>query len=242
MLGGLAFNFPSLVVFRGFNGAFAAGIFPVTMALIGEQFPDEKRQSAVATVMGMMFLGGAGATAIGGLIAQFASWRWVYIIYGIAEAFLAIAVLFIVPSGTGSAERRSFFASYRRALSARSLPAIVGTIFLVGFAVFGSFSYAGHYVQSITGLPLVLVGLVVTAFGGGAVLASRIIPLLRPRLRSAFLPAAGLLGAASRVVRVSAPPVKGVIRVIVTRSWLYREFLLPADLLLTLARTLHFGL
>ncbi|MFW6234381.1 MAG: MFS transporter, partial [Spirochaetota bacterium] len=82
ILGGFAFNFPSLVVFRGFNGIFAAGIFPVTMALIGEQFSDENRQAAIARVMGMMFLGGASATAIGGIIAQFGSWRGVYILYG----------------------------------------------------------------------------------------------------------------------------------------------------------------
>jgi predicted MFS family arabinose efflux permease len=202
VLGGLAFNFPTLVVFRGFNGIFAAGIFPVTMALIGERFSDNERQGAVARIMGMMFLGGAGATAIGGLIAQFASWRWVYIVYGIAEFILAIAVLLVVPSGEPSKARHSFFASYKQALSAPGLPAVVGTIFLVGFAVFGSFSYAGHYVQSLTGMPLVLVGLVVTAFGAGAVAASRLIPLLRPRLGGAFLPAAGALGAASLVVLV----------------------------------------
>jgi predicted MFS family arabinose efflux permease len=202
VLGGLAFNFPTLVVFRGFNGIFAAGIFPVTMALIGERFSDEKRQAAVARIMGMMFLGGAGATAIGGLIAQFASWRWVYIVYGIAEFILAVAVLLILPSGERSKERISFIASYKQGLSAPGLPAIVGTIFLVGFAVFGSFSYAGHYVQSLTGLPLVLVGLVVTAFGAGAVAASRLLPLVRPRMGRAFLPVAGTIGAASLLLLV----------------------------------------
>jgi len=202
VLGGLAFDFPTLVIFRGFNGIFAAGIFPVTMALIGERFADNERQGAIAQVMGMMFLGGAGATAIGGVIAQFVSWRWVYILYGIAEFLLAIAILFVLRSGEPAKERVSFFASYKRALSAPRLPTVVGTIFLVGFAVFGSFSYAGHYVQSVTGLPLVLVGLVVTAFGAGAVAASKLIPLLRPRLGKAFLPMAGVLGAVSLVLLV----------------------------------------
>jgi len=204
ILGGFAFNFPSLLVFRGFNGVFAAGIFPVTMALIGESFSDEKRQGAIAQVMGMMFLGGASATAIGGVIAHYGSWRGVYILYGIAELILAVAVLKLIPSGSRSPNRASVLESYATALKAPGLAAIVGTIFFVGFAVFGSFSYAGHYVQSITGLPLITVGLIVTAFGVGSVAASRVIPGLRMRLKSAFLPVAGVFGALSLTALVVA--------------------------------------
>ncbi|TVR91439.1 MAG: MFS transporter [Spirochaetaceae bacterium] len=212
ILGGFAFNFPSLLVFRGFNGAFAAGIFPVTMALIGESFSDDKRQGAIAQVMGMMFLGGASATAIGGIIAHYGSWRGVYILYGIAELILAIAVLKIVPSGSRSPHRSSVLESYTTALRAPGMAAIVGTIFFVGFAVFGSFSFAGHYVQSITGLPLITVGLIVTAFGLGSVAASRVIPRLRMRLKSAFLPVAGVFGALSlSALVVAVEPVLMVI-------------------------------
>ena len=204
ILGGLAFNFPSLVVFRGFNGAFAAGIFPVTMALIGESFSDENRQGAIARVMGMMFLGGASATAIGGAIAEFGSWRGVYILYGVAELILAILVVRVVPSGKSSDRPFSLFASYRTAFSTPGLPAVIGTIFFVGFAVFGSFSYGGHYVEELTGLPLILVGLVVTAFGLGAVVGSRFVPRIRANLGALFLPTVGAVGAASLVSLVFA--------------------------------------
>jgi MFS family permease len=43
MLGAFAFNLPSLIVLRGMNGAFGAGIFPVTMALVGESFETSNR-------------------------------------------------------------------------------------------------------------------------------------------------------------------------------------------------------
>ncbi len=212
ILGGLSFNFPSLLLFRGFNGAFGAGIFPVTMALIGERFSDEDRQGAIARVMGMMFLGGASATAIGGVIAQYGSWRGVYILYGVAELVLAIVVLMVVPSGNLSEKRGSFFSSYRTALQKPGLLAIVATIFFVGFAVFGSFSYAGHYVATLTGLSLIMVGLVVTAFGAGAVVASRVIPGLRRRLGRRFLIVAGLFGSSSLALLVFATvPVLMVI-------------------------------
>lgn len=204
ILGGFAFNFPSLVVFRGFNGAFAAGIFPVTMALIGESFSDENRQGAIAKVMGMMFLGGASATAIGGIIAEFGSWRGVYILYGVAELLLAVLVVRVVPSGEPSDKPFSLLSSYRTAFATPGLAAIVGTIFFVGFAVFGSFSYGGHYVEHLTGLPLILVGFVVTAFGLGAVVGSRFVPQVRAQLKAAFLPTVGVLGGASLLILVFA--------------------------------------
>jgi MFS family permease len=49
-------------------GAFAAGIFTVTMALVGQIFDDQQRHKALGKVMGLMFLGGATATAIGGAL------------------------------------------------------------------------------------------------------------------------------------------------------------------------------
>ena len=66
MLGATAFNLPSLIFFRAMNGAFGAGIFPVTMALVGESFDDQNRQKALGKVMGLMFLGAATATIMGG--------------------------------------------------------------------------------------------------------------------------------------------------------------------------------
>lgn len=87
ILGGFAFNLPSLVAFRAVNGAFGAGIFPVMMAIVGQSFDDEHRHHAFGKVLGLGFLGGATATAIGGALAYFGSWRLVYIFYGIASLF-----------------------------------------------------------------------------------------------------------------------------------------------------------
>ncbi len=84
ILGGFAFSLTSLVFFRAMNGAFAAGIFPVTMALGGQSFPDESRHKALGKVMGLMFLGGATATAwaapwptsdLGGWSISFTAWE-----------------------------------------------------------------------------------------------------------------------------------------------------------------------
>ena len=193
--GGFAFNLPSLIIFRAFNGMFAAGIFPVTMALIGERFDAESRHDAIGSVMGMMFLGGATSILIGGTLAQFASWRAVYVLYGIAELVLAFFVLAKLPAA-GTGKSVSFFKTYGTALSTKGLLAVVGTIFFVGFAVFGTFSFSGHYVETVTGLPIILIGLILTSFGIGTVVGGRKAGEIRKVLGRFFLPAAGFLGAA----------------------------------------------
>jgi predicted MFS family arabinose efflux permease len=193
--GGFAFNLPSLVVFRAFNGMFAAGIFPVTMALIGENFDEESRHDAIGSVMGMMFLGGASSILIGGTLAQVASWRAVYVFYGIAELVLAFFVFRKLPT-VGGSKNVSFFKTYGTALSTKGLLAVVGTIFFVGFAVFGTFSFSGHYIESTTGLPVLFVGLILTSFGAGTVIGGRKAGEIRKALGRFFLPAAGILGCA----------------------------------------------
>jgi MFS family permease len=140
MLGAFAFNLPSLIVLRAMNGAFGAGIFPVTMALVGESFEHENRQKAIGKVMGMMFLGGASATAIGGILAYFGSWRMVYFVYGLGELIIAFTMLKVLPNSPGVIDALNFTKVYKTALSNGNPVKVVATIFLVGFSVFGSFT------------------------------------------------------------------------------------------------------
>lgn len=197
MLGAFAFNLPSLIFLRAMNGAFGAGIFPVTMALVGESFEDLKRQKAIGKVMGMMFLGGASATAIGGVLAYFGSWRMVYFIYGLAELIIALAMLKVLPKSSSVINSLSFIKVYKEAFSNKQLLSIVGTIFLVGFSVFGSFTYSGKLIESRTGYSVLIVGLILTLFGIATVIGGRKAPFVRDRLKNKFLLFTGVLGSIS---------------------------------------------
>ena len=167
ILGGFSFNLQSLMVFRAFNGGFGAGVFPVTMALVGQSFNDSERQSALGKVMGMMFLGGATATAAGGILSYFGSWRLVYIVYGIGELIVAIIIARMLDKDNGVVDRLNFISAYKTPLSNHRFMRLVFTIFFVGFAVFGSFTYSGKLLQQITGLPVLQVGLILSFFGIG---------------------------------------------------------------------------
>lgn len=196
-LGATAFNLTSLSIYRAINGAFAAGVFPVTMALIGESFDDSSRQNAIGKVMGMMFLGGASATAIGGLLAYLGSWRLVYLVYGVAELIVASVLLKALEQRSGVISSLSFGKVYGQVFANKNLIKVVTTIFLVGYCVFGSFTYSGKFVQARTGYNILMVGLILTFFGIASVIGGRKAGTLRQKLGNKFLLLAGILGGAS---------------------------------------------
>ncbi len=194
ILGGFSFNLPSLMFFRAMNGAFAAGVFPVTMALVGQSFDDKNRHKALGKVMGLMFLGGATATAIGGVLAYFGSWRFVYIIYGIGELLVAFIILKFVEPDKGIVRKLNFITAYKTPLSNFRFMRLVTLIFFVGLTVFGSFTYSGKLLQQISGFSVLQVGLILSFFGLGTVLGGRIAPILKKIMKHGFLISAGIIG------------------------------------------------
>lgn len=197
MLGAFAFNLPSLIFFRAMNGAFGAGIFPVTMALVGQSFDDKNRHKALGKVMGLMFLGGATATAIGGALSFYGSWRMVYFIYGLGELILAVIMLKVLERDKPVVNHLNFVNAYKEPLSNFKFMRIVTTVFLLGFSVFGSFTYSGTLIKEISGYNILIIGLILSLFGVGTVIGGRIAPKLKMIMGVRFLALAGVIGSLS---------------------------------------------
>lgn len=193
MLAAAAFDIVSLSAIRAVNGAFAAAILPVTMSLVGDLFGNDPKevQNALGRVLGMMFLGGASATAIGGALAFFGSWRLVYLFYGMAELVIAFLMLRILVRQPGTVSKMNLRTAYQEAFANSALLKTVTIIFLVGASVFGSFTYAGKFVETRTGYNILLVGLILTFFGLATVLGGRKAGALRQKFGSKLLLAAG---------------------------------------------------
>ena len=145
----------------------------------------------------MMFLGGASATAIGGALAYVGSWRLVYLVYGIAELITALLMLKILEKQPGTVSRLNFKEAYRDAFANSNLLKTVSIIFLVGSSVFGSFTYAGKFVETRTGYNILLVGLILTFFGVATVVGGKKAGALRQKLGNKLLFFAGILASVS---------------------------------------------
>jgi predicted MFS family arabinose efflux permease len=198
-LGAVAWDLTSLSVIRAANGAFAAAIIPVTMSLVGDRFGHDHKdvQNALGKVFGMMFLGGAAATAIGGALAYLGSWRLVYMVYGMAELILAFVMLRVLERQPGTVATMNLSTAYRDAFANPALLKTVSIIFLVGASVFGSFTYAGKFVETRTGYNILLVGLILTFFGLATVVGGRNAGLLRQKFGNTLLLAAGAVACIS---------------------------------------------
>ena len=193
----LAFNLPVLIILRFANGAFAAGIMPISMAIVGGLYIDSKRQSAIAKLMGMMFLGGASGTIIGGALSYLSSWRLVYLVYGVAELLLSVFILKYLEKSPGTVERLNYFKIYGQALRNKKLLVILSVIMLGGFSVFGSFTFSGELIKQVTNLNILQIGLILSIFGISGIIGSRFVPKIRPILGNSIVLGAGILGSVS---------------------------------------------
>ncbi|MFO7792961.1 MAG: MFS transporter [Candidatus Saliniplasma sp.] len=194
-LAAAAFDIYSLAVLRAVNGAFAAAILPVTISLIGDVFEEPKsKMNSIGTVMGMYFLGAPAATAIGGGLSFIGSWRIVYLTYGIAELVLVFILYKVLTFEKGTIDKLSFREAYSDAISHPDLLKTVSLLSLVGFAVFGSFTYLGDYLVEQTGYNILYVGLILALFGLAAFSGGRRVGTLKKKMGYKILLIAGVLG------------------------------------------------
>ena len=211
ILGGFAFNLSSLVTFRLINGMFGSGIFPVTLALVGEMFEEKDRHKAIAGVMSMGFLGSASATIIGGAVAYFASWRMVYIVYGVGELILALIMLKNLEKDKGVRAHLELGKSYKTVFSDFRFLRLAILLFFMGFTVFGTFTYIGISLMDKTGYSILVVGFMLASYGIGTVFGGRIASHLKQKLGRAFLMIAGIIGFLSLILLESTSSVPLIV-------------------------------
>ncbi len=193
-MGALAFNFPFLIAVRAVNGGFAAAILPVSVSYIGDIFKEPGAEmNAIGRMMGMFFLGAAAATAIGGGLSFLGSWRLVYLTYGVAEFIIVISIFRTLEYDKGTVEELSYRNAYGEAFSRPELLKTVLLLFLVGFAVFGSFTYLGDFLVEMTGFNIMTVGLIMTLFGLAAYTGGRRVGNFRQKLGPKLFILAGII-------------------------------------------------
>lgn len=93
MLCGLARNMTELVVYRALQGIGGGGLIPITLTIIGDLYPLEKRARVQGLFSGMWGLASIVGPLIGGFLVDNLSWRWLFYI-NIPVGLLATALIY----------------------------------------------------------------------------------------------------------------------------------------------------
>lgn len=201
----LAPNLGALIGLRAATGAAAAAIIPLALAFIGDAVPYVRRQSAIASLMGVTALGSALSTAVGGILGGIVSWRAVFALYGLV-AIVVAALLFRLPAvrPAPASTGRPRYADVLRLPQARLLYLLVA---LEGTVVLGAFTYLGAFLQVRFGLDFLPIGLILASYGAGTLLASRLFARLGSRLAESnrLLVGGALLGGGYLTLLVIRP-------------------------------------
>jgi predicted MFS family arabinose efflux permease len=193
---GLTYDLPSLLALRIVTGAFAACVFPLTLAYIGDVIPLERRHFTVGNLVAVTSVATAIGPAIGGMVASVLSWRDLFIACGLLT-FIPALWLYRVPAAhgvdAGSPGRRGgFLAPFGTVLRNRSALTIDFLVFLEG-ALTAGLTYLGAYLYDEYGASYGRIGLLMGLYGIGSILMARRVGALARRVGSARMV---LLGAA----------------------------------------------
>lgn len=200
----LSVNLPMLVILRGFMGAAAAGIIPLSMAWVGDQVPYERRQETLAKLMSATVLGMMSGLWFGGFAADTVGWRSAFVL--LAALFAVAAVLLLrrlrrqgaMPSKSAAAP--GLWAAFRLTGQLLATPRVrwILTVTAVeGALVFGAMAFMPTHLHQQFGLSVVAAGSVMMLYGVGGLLYSQM-----ARLWLAWLGERGLVRTGAALVVV----------------------------------------
>src|SRR5881398_1547920 len=86
-----AWNIWSLIVFRGVQG-FGGAVFPLAFAIVFDEFPREKVGGGVGTISAILGVGGGLGLVLSGLLVEYLSWRWLFIVGAVAVGIAGVLV------------------------------------------------------------------------------------------------------------------------------------------------------
>lgn len=91
-----AWNVASLIVFRAIQGVGGA-VFPLSFAIIRDEFPPERQSVAMGLVSAVLGVGGGVGIVASGLIVDNLSWRWLFVVAAIVVGLALVLVARFVP-------------------------------------------------------------------------------------------------------------------------------------------------
>ncbi|MGO4102928.1 MFS transporter [Leifsonia sp. YAF41] len=180
VFGGLAQNGTELIAARGLQGLFAAMLAPAALALLTVTFAHGKDRATAFAVFGTVAgTGAAIGLLLGGLLTEFADWRWCLLVnvFFVILGFIG-GVLFVSESKAEGDNRYDVWGAITVTLGLGSLvygfslaEGGWGSVDTIGFLALGALLLALFvWIESRVAQPLLPLGIVANKVRGGAFL------------------------------------------------------------------------
>ena len=165
-------GFGLLMGLRVIAGMSAGGVFPIALAIVGDQVPVRQRQVAIGRIlfaaMSGNLLGASGAGVVGDLIG----WRGVFAVIGLIDLIalaLAIPGFRSLKENIGSFDLSTFIPNYRAVFRNPLAKYCFGAVFVEAIFLFGVFPYMAVMLRNEGVTSASIAGIVIAGFGIGGV-------------------------------------------------------------------------
>lgn len=215
LLCALAPSFGMLLLARLLAGATAASLIPLSMAWIGDVIPYDERQPVLARFLLGQILGVSAGVLVGGLAADFFSWRLPF--FAISVGFVLISITLFrlnsrlpdyarVRNQSEGAVIARMIREFSQVLAGRWAKIVLTTVFIEGMFLYGAFAFIATHLHGAHGMPLSQAGLLVMLFGFGGVLFATAAGTLVRRLGEIGLTRWGAVIAAGSLLVIGIAP------------------------------------
>lgn len=183
---GIAFFSPTLdwlVTARIVSGAFAAGIYPMAMAWVGDNVAYGERQVALARLVSASVLGTLAGQWLSGVIAEWVGWRPTFAL--LAGLFLVAGALLLRAARGGASPAGAVPRGRPALLDILALPAVrwlLAVTALEGAMAFGAIAFMPSLLQRHHAASLSMAGGLTAFYGAGGFVYSRVAGRLLRRM------------------------------------------------------------
>jgi predicted MFS family arabinose efflux permease len=197
----LAPSFEIVAACRFIGGIAAGGIMPVTMAMMGDQYPPHQRQLAIGRFLIAGLTGMVFGSSLAGLMAVSWGWRSYMMLAGAVALSAAIVTTWTFRGApkkqAGHIRLSDARANYARVFANPKARLCFSTVLLEALAFYGVTPFIGELIErEHLGTPREA-GFAIGAFGVGGILYSIMLPIiLRNLRRKTMMASGGILGTA----------------------------------------------
>lgn len=209
-----------LGVARGIGGAFFGAAYPSGMVYVGDTVDAEGRQRELTRLMVGVALGTALASVGAGLVAQFATWRAVFVATGVAALLLSLALRHL-PEPPRTRSHRSFLAPLATVARSRGALFVLALAFVEGGVLIGALTLLPPAVES-AGAPTALAGGVMAVYGAAVLVFATVVGRVARHTRPHRLIAVGATAAVAACLTLSVSrslPVAVAVTVLLGLAW-----------------------